>query len=215
MHQAAACGNVPCLQSLIEFGGVIDYEDERGHTPCSLATLWGHRECARILKHYQWQKDKKSEDKFKRQIRREEVANAKLEEERIKKEKKEKRIRGQKAYQLWLSKNSSADMPLLFGQQPLSDDSVIEGENVRNITSRQKTSSSRASKSKKNVPSRGGNNKERKPSRHVEFMPINGPGSPLSAKRYLSDYDKRSATNLSSGRIKAVQKRGLLQFPVI
>ena len=216
MHQAAACGNVPCLRSLIEFGGIIDYEDERGHTPCSLATLWGNRESVRILKHYQWQKDKRCEDILKRQMLKEEEINALEEEERTKKEKAEKRLRGQKAYQLWLSKNQLASMPLLFGQHPLIDGGKNDCENGRRSTSRQKTGSS-VGKTKKNAISREGRSQERKAeaSRKVDFIPINGPGSPLSGKRYATDYDKQSFAALSSGRIKAVQKRGALQFPVI
>jgi len=216
MHQAAACGNVPCLRSLIEFGGTIDYEDERGHTPCSLATLWGNRESARILKHYQWQKDKRCEDILKRQMLKEEEIVSLREEEKAKKEKAEKRLRGQKAYQLWLSKNQLGNMPLLFGQHPLVDGGKNDGENGRRSTSRQKTGSS-VGRTKKNAISREGRSQERKAeaSKKVDFIPINGPGSPLSGKRYAGDYDKRSFAALSSGRIKAVQKRGVLQFPVI
>lgn len=213
MHQAAACGNVPCLQSLIDSGGVIDYEDERGHTPCSLATLWGHRKSARILKHYQWQKDKKSEDVIKKQILQDQIDNTRREKERIKKEKVEKRLKGQKAYQLWLEKNQVANMPLLFGQHPLLD---VDAEHARDASSRGKTSSSRGIKPNKSNISREQNSQERliEASKQVSFIPITGSGSPVSGKRHLADYDKRSP-NLSSGRIKAAQKRGTLQFPVI
>ena len=217
MHQAAACGNVACLQSLIESGGVIDGEDERGHTPYSLATLWGYRECARILKHYQWEKNKRSEDVIKRQMLIEKEEHAKLEEEKITKEKAEKRLKGQRAYQLWLSKNQLAGMPLLFGQHPILDDDNNDIEKSRSTVSRQKTSILKSPKPRKSTVSRGGTNQERMPgaSKRVDFIPINGPGSPIPGRRHLIDYDKRSVSNLTSGRIKAVQKRGPLQFPVI
>ena len=212
MHQAAACGNVPCLQSLIDSGGVIDYEDERGHTPCSLATLWGHRMSVRILKHHQWQKDKKSEDVAKKQILMDRIKNARREKERIKKEKIEKRLRGQKAYQLWLGKNHLGNMPLLFGQHLLLDD---DAERIRADSSREKMSSSRAMKAKRSTTSRE-QYQERliEASKQVSFMPIAGSGSPTSGRRHQADYNKRSS-NLNSGRIKAIQKRGTLQFPVI
>lgn len=213
MHQAAACGNVACLQSLIDAGGLIDGEDERGHTPFTLATIWGYRECARILKHFQWRKDKRSEEIDRKMMQKDGEVKAMEEKERLQRENTEKRLNGQKAFLLWLSKNQFLNVPLLFGQHAEVEESV---HNRRSPAARQKTSISKGHKPhaspKSKVdssPATAGTN------RNMELIPINVPGSPSQGRKHLSAHDKRSLTSLVSGRMKTTQKRGPLQFPVI
>ena len=211
MHQASACGNVQCLQFLINAKGGIDGVDDRGHTPYSLATLWSHRECARILQHYQWLKDKKSEDRIKKQMIEEAEIAVQQEEERKKREKAEKRLKGQKAYQLWLSKNAFAEMPSLFGQEP-----VTESAASTRALSRQKSQTGKGQPLKKGGASRTGTSKvATRAGIKMDFIPVNNPGSPTPGRRLQNDPDKRSPQNISQTRLRAVQKREPLQFPVI
>ena len=215
MHQAAACGNLPCLKSLIEANGLIDGTDARGHTPYSLAELWSYRDCARILKHFQWEKDKKSEDKLKRKILKDEQEQAIAEDEQKKKEKIERRLKGQKAYQLWLSKNQFAEMPMLFGQEPI-DETDDESKIAHRGASRQNLLSSKGQKPKKSVVSKPEQTSSvpKGSSKKIDLIPIAGPGSPTPGRRFNIDFDKRSQ-NLGLAKTKTVQKRGPLQFPVI
>ena len=215
MHQAAACGNLPCLKSLIEANGLIDGTDARGHTPYSLAELWSYRDCARILKHFQWEKDKKSEDKLKRKILMDEQEQAIAEDEQKKKEKIERRLKGQKAYQLWLSKNQFAEMPMLFGQEPI-DETDDESKIAHRGASRQNLLSSKGQKPKKSVVSKPEQTSSvpKGSSKKIDLIPIAGPGSPTPGRRFNIDFDKRSH-NLGLAKTKTVQKRGPLQFPVI
>eukprot|EP00112_Aurelia_sp_Birch-Aquarium-sp1_P010833 Seg23.3 transcript_id=Seg23.3/GoldUCD/mRNA.D3Y31 product="Ankyrin repeat domain-containing protein 53" protein_id=Seg23.3/GoldUCD/D3Y31 len=211
MHQASACGNVQCLQFLINAMGVIDGIDDRGHTPYSLATLWSRRKCARILQHYQWQKDKKSEDKVKKQMIEEAEIAVQQEEERKKREKADRRLKGQKAYQLWLSKNAFAEMPSLFGQEP-----VTGSAGSTRARSRQKSQTGRGKSLRKGGASRTETSKGAARSGiRMDFIPVNAPGSPTPGRRLQNDSDKRLPQNISQTRLKAVQKRGPLQFPVI
>ncbi len=215
MHQAAACGNVDCLKALINAGGLVDGVDELEHTPYSLAILWGYRECARILKHYQWQKDKSSELVIKKKIQIEEEQIIAAEIAAKKKEKAEKRLKGQRAYQLWLAKNKFSNINL-FGFDSIDgfyDESDSTGMNLR--TKRQ-SPLSKGAKSRKSTGLKNATAQDRlSTSKKVTLIPINAPGSPIPGRRLQNDLDKRLPHVPSQARIRAVQKRGPLQFPVI
>ena len=78
VHQAASEGHVKCLQELIKSGATINAVDGNGHTPMSLARVWGQRECARILANQQWYLDK--QQYLKEKLEREQKAKQ-IEEE--------------------------------------------------------------------------------------------------------------------------------------
>lgn len=118
MHQAAGEGHVKCLQELINCGATINAVDGNGHTPMSLARVWGHRECARILANQQWYLDK--QQYLKERLEKEQEAKQ-IEEEmqrlsliRLAEGKHE----SQQAYKRWLTEKGIADIATMYG--PLS-----------------------------------------------------------------------------------------------
>eukprot|EP00794_Sanderia_malayensis_P005294 gene5294-5963_t len=220
MHQAAACGNVDCLKALIDSNGLLDGQDDSEHTPYSLSVLWGHRECARLLKHHQWQKDKLSEIAIRRQVQLEEEEKVADEIAKEKKVKVERRLKGQKAYQLWLTKNKFSNSDL-FGFLNSEDTRFDETGSMTSFANRQRRGrqSAKSNKTKqttsntKDASSRDRNNSL---SKHVNFIPLNAGGSPTPGRRIQLDHsDKRPPHLIHASQLRASQKRGPLQFTVI
>ena len=210
MHQAAACGNADCVKSLVAAGGIIDGVDEAGQTPLHLATLWGHRECARILKHHEWLKHKALEDDSKREII---IEQERVEQQAIaavNKEKAERRLKGQKAYQRWLAKNKFASSKL-FGLF----DNLVEGAELANTPKRTKLKSRAAKLAGKHALKHDASKDAINGSKRVNLLPINAPASTGASRPAQLDPAKRLPHIPSPVRARAVDRRGALQFPVL
>lgn len=129
VHQAASEGHVKCLQELIKSGATINAVDGNGHTPMSLARVWGQRECARILANQQWYLDK--QQYLIEKLEREQKAKQ-IEEElqrlsliRLAEGKHESQL----AYQRWLTEKGIPDIGTMYG--PLSSEERKTAEEIR------------------------------------------------------------------------------------
>ena len=118
LHQAASVGHVRIVQLLIEKAALLDHIDQRGHTPHSLAKLWGQRECARILAHHQWIKDKNWEAKEKKKREKLQLIEEQQVEEELSSKKKLRQVAAQNAFIAWLGKN---DIPIHILQYGMAD----------------------------------------------------------------------------------------------
>lgn len=126
MHQAASEGHVKCLQELIKCGAIINSVDGNGHTPMSLARVWGHRECARILANQQWYLDK--QQYLKERLQKEQEAKQ-LEEEmqrlsliRMTEGKHESQL----AFKRWLAERGIPDLATMYGPIPTEERKALE-----------------------------------------------------------------------------------------
>lgn len=126
VHQAASEGHVKCLQELIKCGAIINAVDGNGHTPMSLARVWGHRECARILANQQWYLDKQRY--LKERLQKEQEAKQ-LEEEmqklslvRLAEGKHESQL----AFKRWLAARGIPDLATMYGPIPTEERKAVE-----------------------------------------------------------------------------------------
>ena len=126
VHQAASEGHVKCLQELIKCGATINTVDENGHTPMSLARVWCHRECARILANHQWYLDK--QQYLKERLEKEKEAKQ-LDEEmqklsliRLTEGKHESQL----AFKRWLAEKGIPDLATMYGPLPTGERKAAE-----------------------------------------------------------------------------------------
>ena len=126
VHQAASEGHVKCLQELIKCGAIINSVDGNGHTPMSLARVWGHRECARILANQQWYLDK--QQYLNERLQKEQEAKQ-LEEEmqrlsliRLAEGKHESQL----AFKRWLAERGIPDLATMYGPIPTEERKAVE-----------------------------------------------------------------------------------------
>ena len=126
VHQAASEGHVKCLKELIKCGATINTIDGNGHTPMSLARVWGRRECARILANQQWYLNK--QQYLKEKLEKEKEAKQ-LEEEmqrlslvRLAEGKHESQL----AFKRWLDDKGIPDLPTMYGPLPTEERKVAE-----------------------------------------------------------------------------------------
>ena len=126
VHQAASEGHVKCLQELIKSGAAIDTVDGNGHTPLSIARVWGHRECARILANQQWYLDKQKE--LTERLQKEQESKQ-LEEEMQKLSlirMAEGRHESQLAFKRWMAEKHFPDIPTMYGPVPSEEREAAE-----------------------------------------------------------------------------------------
>lgn len=121
VHQAASEGHVKCLHELIKCGATIDAVDGNGHTPMSLARVWGHRECARILSNQQWYLDKQE---YLTESLEKEQETKQMEEEmqklsliRLAAGKHESQL----AFKRWLDEKRIPDVATMYGPLPTEE----------------------------------------------------------------------------------------------
>ncbi|XP_078358361.1 ankyrin repeat domain-containing protein 53-like isoform X2 [Oculina patagonica] len=126
VHQAASEGHVKCLHELIKCGASIDAVDGNGHTPMSLARVWGHRECARILANQQWYLDKQQylEERLEKEkeARQLEEEMQKLSLIRLAEGKHESQL----AFTRWLDTKGFPDLPTMYGPLPTEERKAAE-----------------------------------------------------------------------------------------
>lgn len=126
VHQAASEGHVKCLQELIKSGAAIDTVDGNGHTPLSIARVWGHRECARILGNQQWYLDKQKE--LTERLQKEQESKQ-LQEEMQKLSlirMAEGRHESQLAFKRWMAEKHFPDIPTMYGPVPSEEREAAE-----------------------------------------------------------------------------------------
>lgn len=126
VHQSASEGHVKCLQELIKSGAAIDTVDGNGHTPLSIARVWGHRECARILANQQWYLDKQKE--LNERLQKEQESKQ-LEEEMQKLSlirMAEGRHESQLAFKRWMAEKHLPDIPTMYGPVPSEEREAAE-----------------------------------------------------------------------------------------
>ena len=224
VHQAATVGHVKCIKTLIEANAVTDAIDSRGHTPHSLAVLWGHRKSARILKHYTWHRSKVVEASAKKDGELEERLKKAAEKEETEHKMEERKLESQKAYKHWLAKNNFADLPMLFGPRPASERKAnttvaaiaIPGRQPRNNPSGKlqmgtflsKSDGHKSSGIEANYSPRTLKSNERK----IDFIPLSTSSSP-TLKRHVQT--ERGSLAMTASKSRSIQKRGTLLFPVL
>lgn len=126
VHQAASEGHMKCLEALIKAGAQIDSVDNNGYTPMTLAQIWGHRHCARILANQQWyiEKEKELEEKLEQEKRARELA------EEMQRLSMVKKVQGQHesqiAYKTWLADKRIPDIPTMYGPIPTEERELAE-----------------------------------------------------------------------------------------
>ena len=126
VHQAASEGHVKCLQELIKCGGKIDAVDGNGHSPMSIARVWGHRQCARILANQQWYLDKQ---KYLIETLQKEKESKQLDEELHKLSlirMAEGKHESQLAFQQWLSEKGIPDIATMYGPIPTEERKAVD-----------------------------------------------------------------------------------------